>query len=125
MTEDDKPTKVCQTCGRSFTWRKKWERTWDQVRYCSDLCRREKPGELDAKLEAAILDLLSSRGTRASICPSEAARVARPDDWRPLMERARRAARRLARQGTIEITQGGTPVSPDELRGPIRLRART
>jgi len=33
------PTKPCEACGRPFTWRKKWERDWDQVRYCSDACR--------------------------------------------------------------------------------------
>ncbi|MFN9370088.1 MAG: DUF2256 domain-containing protein [Planctomycetia bacterium] len=31
--------KTCPVCGRPFTWRKKWERCWDQVRYCSDRCR--------------------------------------------------------------------------------------
>jgi len=34
------PTKTCATCGRPFVWRKKWERDWEQVRYCSDRCRR-------------------------------------------------------------------------------------
>ncbi|WP_116644761.1 DUF2256 domain-containing protein [Salinivibrio sp. HTSP] len=35
------PSKVCLTCERPFTWRKKWARCWDEVRYCSDRCRRE------------------------------------------------------------------------------------
>jgi len=34
------PTKVCPACGRPFAWRKKWAKTWEQVRYCSDRCRR-------------------------------------------------------------------------------------
>jgi hypothetical protein len=34
------PTKICAGCGRPFTWRKKWERVWEEVRYCSDACRR-------------------------------------------------------------------------------------
>lgn len=38
----DLPTKTCATCGRPFTWRKKWEKVWDDVRYCSDRCRAEK-----------------------------------------------------------------------------------
>ena len=38
----DLPSKPCATCGRPFTWRKKWERVWDEVRYCSDRCRRER-----------------------------------------------------------------------------------
>ncbi|OOE92317.1 hypothetical protein BZG76_07135 [Salinivibrio sp. AR647] len=35
------PTKACLTCERPFTWRKKWARCWDEVRYCSDRCSRE------------------------------------------------------------------------------------
>ena len=33
------PTKLCAVCSRPFTWRRKWARDWDQVRYCSDKCR--------------------------------------------------------------------------------------
>jgi hypothetical protein len=40
--KSDLPTKVCAVCGRPFTWRKKWEKVWDEVRYCSDACRRGK-----------------------------------------------------------------------------------
>ncbi|MBV0914056.1 DUF2256 domain-containing protein [Anianabacter salinae] len=35
----DLPQKTCATCGRRFSWRKKWARVWDEVRYCSDRCR--------------------------------------------------------------------------------------
>ncbi|WP_372973847.1 DUF2256 domain-containing protein [Muriicola sp.] len=35
------PTKTCKYCGRPFSWRKKWEKNWDEVRYCSERCRRE------------------------------------------------------------------------------------
>jgi hypothetical protein len=40
--KSDLPTKPCATCGRPFAWRKKWERVWDEVRYCSDRCRRDR-----------------------------------------------------------------------------------
>jgi hypothetical protein len=33
------PAKFCAACGRSFRWRKKWERDWAAVLYCSDACR--------------------------------------------------------------------------------------
>ena len=33
------PTKLCACCQRPFAWRKKWERDWDAVRFCSDRCR--------------------------------------------------------------------------------------
>ena len=38
----DLPQKICQHCGRQFTWRKKWEKDWEQVLYCSDRCRGER-----------------------------------------------------------------------------------
>lgn len=44
------PSKTCPTCGRPFTWRKKWEKVWDEVRYCSERCRRGKvPDRTDAR----------------------------------------------------------------------------
>jgi hypothetical protein len=115
--------KSCATCGRRIEWRKKWERCWDEVKFCSDACRRNKPSGEDRRLEAAILELLSRRAGDATICPSEAARAVFPDDWRERMEDARRAARRLVVAGRIEITQGGRVVDPSTAKGPIRLRA--
>ena len=37
------PAKICVVCGRPFVWRKKWEKVWDEVRYCSERCRRTRP----------------------------------------------------------------------------------
>ena len=118
--------KPCATCGRTITWRKKWERDWLSIRYCSDTCRAHKPTATDAQLEAKILELLAQRGADKTICPSEAARaLANPDDpttWQPLMEPARAAARRLVATGKILITQSGHTVDPSTAKGPIRLR---
>ncbi|MGQ0843327.1 MAG: DUF2256 domain-containing protein [Sporichthyaceae bacterium] len=36
----ERPEKICERCGRPFSWRKKWERVWDEVKYCSERCRR-------------------------------------------------------------------------------------
>ncbi|PZO02711.1 MAG: DUF2256 domain-containing protein [Hyphomicrobiales bacterium] len=41
IEKSDLPRKPCQACGRPFTWRKKWERVWDEVKFCSERCRRE------------------------------------------------------------------------------------
>jgi hypothetical protein len=41
VKKSDLPQKTCATCGKPFTWRKKWEKVWDEVRYCSDRCRSE------------------------------------------------------------------------------------
>lgn len=34
------PEKTCPVCLRPFSWRKKWARDWDQVKFCSERCRR-------------------------------------------------------------------------------------
>jgi hypothetical protein len=38
--KSDLPSKLCVQCGLPFAWRKKWERVWDDVKYCSERCRR-------------------------------------------------------------------------------------
>ncbi|MBX3361244.1 MAG: DUF2256 domain-containing protein [Phycisphaeraceae bacterium] len=40
--------KHCPVCKRPFQWRKKWERDWPHVLYCSDRCRREAARRPDA-----------------------------------------------------------------------------
>jgi hypothetical protein len=35
------PQKDCIICGRPFSWRKKWEKDWENVKYCSDKCRTD------------------------------------------------------------------------------------
>lgn len=116
------PVKPCASCGRAITWRAKWARNWDDVRYCSDACRRRGIRPVDERLAATIRELLDARAASATICPSEAARAVGGEDWRALMEPARRAARRLVAAGEVEITQGGRVVDPSAARGPIRIR---
>ena len=40
----DLPTRTCAQCGRPFAWRKKWARDWEQVKWCSERCRRSARG---------------------------------------------------------------------------------
>jgi hypothetical protein len=116
-------SKVCRVCGRTIEWRKKWAADWENVSYCSKACRGARLGETDRALEGAILELLAQRGRGKTICPSEAARRVAPEGWRPLMEPARRAARRLWSRGEVEITQKGRVLpDPSRARGAIRIR---
>jgi hypothetical protein len=115
-------TKTCAACGREFAWRAKWAANWDEVRYCSASCRRHGVSRRDRELERVILSLLDDRAAGATICPSEAAKSVGGDDWRGLMEDARRAARRLVADGQVQITQRGSVVDPSTARGPIRIR---
>lgn len=37
------PSKPCAVCGRTMTWRRAWARNWNEVLYCSDACRKQRP----------------------------------------------------------------------------------
>lgn len=43
--KQDLPSKLCACCGLPFTWRKKWARDWDAVKFCSDRCRQQGAGQ--------------------------------------------------------------------------------
>jgi hypothetical protein len=40
VAKSDLPQKICAHCGRPFTWRRKWARDWEHVKYCSNACRQ-------------------------------------------------------------------------------------
>lgn len=128
----DRPTprkeKLCKTCRRPIPFTPQKARDWDIIKFCSEACSGHTPGEKDAALEAAILELLAERGTGKTICPSEAAKLVGGQDsrkdWESLMEPARSAARRLVANGKILITQHGKPADPNKTKGPIRLSLR-
>ena len=82
-------------------------------------------GDLERRLEEALLGLLARRRPGGSICPSEVARlVGAEGDWRGLLGPVRRVAWRLQRHGRVEITRKGLPVAPDGSGGPIRIRLK-
>ena len=80
--------------------------------------------DVDRALERAIGALLDRR-SGGSICPSEAARALRPEDWRPLMQPVRDAAFAMVDAGRLEVTQAGEVVDGRTARGAIRLRLPT
>jgi hypothetical protein len=74
------------------------------------------------RLEGAIVALVDHRGPDRTICPSDAARAVGGEGWRALMDEARAVARRLARDGRVELRQRGEVLDPDGTwRGPIRI----
>lgn len=72
--------------------------------------------------EEAILELTMQRGPAASICPSEAARLIDPGNWRARLAGVRQAAVHLARSGRIVILRHNKPVDPARFKGVYRLR---
>ncbi|MCZ8278818.1 MAG: DUF3253 domain-containing protein [Acetobacteraceae bacterium] len=74
-------------------------------------------------ITATMLRIAAERGPEKSLCPTDVARAVSAENWRPLLGAVRQVAAELARQGKIEILRKGKPISPDEIRGVIRLRA--
>lgn len=105
----------CQTCGRVITWRKKWARDWEQVRYCSKACRRSRRTALDQALEDFFRAALRSR---RQVDLSEAP-AAVPGVHR---EQVRQAARRLIAAGEAIGVQQGRTIDPSRHRGSFSLR---
>ena len=110
--------KTCITCGRVIEPRKKWAKNWEEIKYCSDRCRKNKKA---VNYEQNILNLLKERGADKTICPSEVLLESQKQD-KVLVETVRSAARRLVNDGKIIITQKGVPVDPSTAKGPIRLK---
>ncbi|MAB02905.1 MAG: DUF2256 domain-containing protein [Rhodobacteraceae bacterium] len=42
MNKKNLPQKICPVCDRPFSWRKKWKKDWEAVKYCSERCRKNK-----------------------------------------------------------------------------------
>ncbi|WP_260703459.1 DUF3253 domain-containing protein [Edaphobacter flagellatus] len=124
--ETPRKEKLCKRCGAPFRWNERRAQDWDIAKYCSPGCSGHTKDEPTAELEAAILSLLAERGAGKTICPSEAAKLVGGNvsrhDWESLMEPARDAARRLAKQGRIVVKQKDRIVDPRITQGPIRLQ---
>lgn len=42
VAKQNLPSKMCVVCHRPFTWRKKWERVWEEVTTCSKSCNAKR-----------------------------------------------------------------------------------
>ena len=87
----------------------------------------KNPSELNGHQIAAtisnkILTVAIERGTDKSTCPSEIARMLFPGDWRRHMKDVVDAAIDLHHKNKIIITQKGTPVDVNHIKGPIRIK---
>ena len=81
----------------------------------------ELTGTLEDRLQVHILRLVNERGVGKTICPSDAARAERGEEWRTLMKPIRAVAINLAKSGQITIYRKGKPVDPESFKGVIRL----
>jgi hypothetical protein len=54
VKKENLPSKVCVVCNRPFTWRKKWERCWDEVTTCSKSCNSKRKGRKSGSTTDAV-----------------------------------------------------------------------
>lgn len=74
-------------------------------------------------LRVAILDFCKRRKGK-SFCPSEVVRQIFPEDWRIFMPDIQKVMLEMYREGIIDVTQNGQPISLDQMPvGPIRISA--
>ncbi|TCD28536.1 DUF3253 domain-containing protein [Pedobacter psychrodurus] len=73
-------------------------------------------------ISETILSIATHRGTEKSTCPSEIARILFPGDWRKHMKDVLDVAIDLHNQGKIVITQKGTPIDVNIIKGPVRIK---
>ena len=114
-------TKICTSCGRRIEYRKKWEKNWSEVNYCSDECRRNK-NKFDYREK--ILVLLKLKGPHKTICPSELIELSKSEPNNSDIEHVRRSARLLAAEGIIEIIQNDKVVDPTSFKGPVKIKLK-
>ena len=54
-TKSNLPSKICEHCGRPMEWRKAWAKNWDEVKYCSDKCRKLKKCESGSRRKERVI----------------------------------------------------------------------
>ena len=116
---DHKLDKHCVTCGRAFTWRKKWARDWSAIKHCSRKCRSIRLDEVDDTIERQILQCMVLTKRLESSTFIDACR----DQLGDLpTERIKAAARRLANHGHVTWYKDGRRQDPSKCTGRFELR---
>ena len=128
MSKSNLPSKVCVVCNRPFTWRKKWERCWDEVTTCSKRCNTERrklkhqnkegsgsPTELSDDDSVTGCQGASPGKGREESAPASTDATGSPDapsadqgsrKARRDAKKAAKAERRAAREGTADPAKG-------------------
>jgi len=73
-------------------------------------------------ISATIISVATDRGKDKSTCPSEISRMLFPGDWRTHMKEVVDVAIELHNQGKVLITQKGSGIEVNHIKGPIRIK---
>lgn len=118
VKKENLPTKICVVCERPFTWRKKWERCWDEVTTCSKACnsQRRRGGKSQGGAVDALQQQSSRPGSPATVTDDASDQDDGPGDLKKLAKAARKeakkakkAAKRLQREGNAPASTGQKP----------------
>jgi len=116
------PQKNCSSCGRSFTWRKSFAKNWEDVKYCSNACRKRKLSKIDQQIENSILELLEAETYSNPLSTDQIADFLDFGNDKNLLESIKRAARRLEMKSFVIITQDGKRVDSSTAKGHLQIR---
>jgi hypothetical protein len=110
--------KICQSCGRPFSNRKKWEGRFHEIKYCSKTCSSRR---VPKKSMAMIISHLESLKNGTIVELKEILNHEDQDNTKKL-EEARCASRLLASEGKIIVMQNNKKVSSHSFKGPIQVK---
>lgn len=110
--------KICQSCGRPFSNRKKWEGRFNEIKYCSKTCSSRR---VPKKYKDLIIAYLVSQ-KRGSVVDLEVIIDQQEPDNKKKLEEARCACRLLADEDKITILQNNKKASQHSFKGPIQVK---
>ena len=115
VKKENLPTKVCVVCDRPFTWRKKWERCWDEVTTCSKSCnaarRREKEPRRAPRTMTTMTSTRARSGGSGNASDADASARDAKRDARKAAKKAVKAAKRSKRAGASSDNEDGSDAS--------------
>ena len=114
VKKENLPTKVCVVCDRPFTWRKKWERCWDEVTTCSKSCnaaRRREKGASAGPEDDDDDDVDARSGGSGNASDADASARDAKRDARKAAKKAVKAAKRSKRAGASSDNEDGSDAS--------------
>ena len=93
------PVKTCVVCNRPFTWRKKWERCWDEVTTCSKSCNaaRKREKRADGAEDDVDVDQSDKGGSASDGEERGGGAEEGPDGARDARREQRKAAKKAAK----------------------------
>lgn len=117
VKKENLPSKICVSCQRPFTWRKKWERCWDEVQTCSKRCNaeRKKSGSAASATDTA------SNDDAAAGDDDDGPRLSA----RKMAKKAMKAERREKRAGVASASTGRKACDVCDASVNLLVRCRT